>query len=268
MAAVSERATFQMTLYPAAACSGEPQSCHSPSTSERAHHVHDGSAQDSAISPRADERIAARAERARITDRLLQQAQTAGAERRRELLDEVVLINRCVAEAIARRYGNRGVPSQDLQQAAYEGRSRPCRSSTPRSGPTCSRMRCPPFAERCSATSETEAGWSGRRVAFRKRSGEVNRSVERLTQTLGREPSHLEVSQDLDCSESTVREAVEAFGSFTPSSLERPLDGSPSLRLADTLVDTASHDSEAAEARASSRLRCAGSPPGNVRSSS
>jgi RNA polymerase sigma-B factor len=69
-----------------------------------------------------DAPIVSRAERSRRTSELLLEAhQTADEARRSELLDEVILLNQCVAEAIANRYRGRGVPAEDLHQAAFEG---------------------------------------------------------------------------------------------------------------------------------------------------
>ncbi|MDO9352275.1 MAG: sigma-70 family RNA polymerase sigma factor, partial [Solirubrobacteraceae bacterium] len=63
-----------------------------------------------------------RAERSEQTAALLTESVTCGdpAERER-ILERVVLINRGVAEAVASRYRSRGVPQDDLVQAAYEG---------------------------------------------------------------------------------------------------------------------------------------------------
>ncbi len=59
--------------------------------------------------------------RAVRTKRLFSKASAAGHLRRQRLLESVVLVNREVAGAIARRYVNRGVEVDDLEQVAYLG---------------------------------------------------------------------------------------------------------------------------------------------------
>ncbi len=194
-------------------------------------------------------RLVSRAERASITQRLLEQAQTCEPDRRRDLLDEVVLINRSVAEAIARRYSNRGIPSQDLEQAAYEGLVKAVQKFDPSVRPDLLTYAVPTIRGEVQRHFR-DRGWMVRPPRrIQEAQWKVSRSIERLSQTLGREPSHLEVSRDLQCTESEVREAVEGFGSFSPASLERRLAGSATLTLGDTLVDETS-DLDAAEARA------------------
>src|SRR6187551_1267242 len=63
-----------------------------------------------------------RAERSRRTGELMRRAHSTQDEGlRSELLDEVILLNRCVAEAVANRYRGRGVSEEDLHQSAFEG---------------------------------------------------------------------------------------------------------------------------------------------------
>lgn len=65
-------------------------------------------------SRRAPDRTA----RSNQTNQLLGQAQTADRAERQRLLDEVVVANVEVARSIARRYRNRGIPLEDLEQVA------------------------------------------------------------------------------------------------------------------------------------------------------
>src|SRR4029079_19589263 len=62
---------------------------------------------------------ASRAERAERTAVLLARAAEATEPERARLLDEVVLINMGVANAIASRYRSRGISTEDLHQVAY-----------------------------------------------------------------------------------------------------------------------------------------------------
>src|SRR3954452_15702457 len=67
-------------------------------------------------------RTLSRAEGSRRTGELLRRAHaTDDLDLRDELLDEVILLNRGVAEAVANRYRGRGVSEEDLHQAAFEG---------------------------------------------------------------------------------------------------------------------------------------------------
>ena len=114
----------------------------------------------------------ARAERARRTEELFRQvAETDDPARRQALLDEVVLINRCVAEAVAARYRGRGVPQEDLEQSAFEGLVRAVHKFDPTVRPDLLTYAVPTIRGRCSAGSATRAGWSGPRGASRRCSG-------------------------------------------------------------------------------------------------
>src|SRR5688500_10862048 len=75
-----------------------------------------------ARSRRIESRRRHREERSLRTRELLKQAYaTDDLEARRELLDEVIVLNLSVANAVASRYRNRGVSQDDLEQAAHEG---------------------------------------------------------------------------------------------------------------------------------------------------
>src|SRR3954452_10113178 len=57
--------------------------------------------------------------RSEQTSELLQQAAGQPPERRRQLLEHVVLLNMAAPRSVARRYRNRGIAAEDLDQVAY-----------------------------------------------------------------------------------------------------------------------------------------------------
>ena len=82
--------------------------------------------------PLNGDRGLSRAERSQRTAELIAEAHSCDDEaRKRVLLDEVILINRGVAEAVASRYRGRGVSQDDLVQVAYEGLTKAVNGSTP-----------------------------------------------------------------------------------------------------------------------------------------
>lgn len=62
-----------------------------------------------------------RDERSQRTADLFESAATTDADRRRDLLNEVVLLNLRVAEGLAQRFSRRGVDLDDLTQVACVG---------------------------------------------------------------------------------------------------------------------------------------------------
>jgi RNA polymerase sigma-B factor len=210
-----------------------------------------GSAQETP--PRLDgDRGITRAERASSTDDLLQRAQAAADEdTRRRLLDEVVLINRGVAEAVASRYRRRGVPLEDLQQAAYEGLVKAVYRFDPTLGKDLLTYAVPTIRGELQRHFRDHS-WTvrpPRRV--QELQWRVNRCIEDLTQELGHEPSDGQIRDKMDISTSEYDEAIVAFGCFTPTSLDQPVSHDGAATVGDLLPDEAAEarDLDAAEAR-------------------
>lgn len=83
----------------------------------------------------ADAAALSHEERARRTEAVLRRAAAEpGAAQRTALLDEVVVLNMRVAEAVARRYRGRGLPVEDLTQIAYTALVRAVREFDPTQG--------------------------------------------------------------------------------------------------------------------------------------
>ena len=203
--------------------------------------------------PRLDgDRGITRAERANHTDDLLRRAHdvTDEAERRR-LLDEVVLINRGVAEAVASRYRRRGVPVEDLQQAAYEGLVKAVYRFDPTLGKDLLTYAVPTIRGELQRHFRDHS-WTvrpPRRV--QELQWRVNRCIEDLTQELGHEPSDGQVRDKMELSASEYDEAIVAFGCFTPTSLDQPVSYDGAATVGDLLPDETAdaRDLDAAEAR-------------------
>jgi RNA polymerase sigma-B factor len=78
---------------------------------------------------------------------------------------------------------------------------------------------------------------------------QITRSSERLSSELGRTPTGQEISDDLGCEEAAVSEAVQAFGSFSPVSLDRLALESGDLTLGDLLTTDDQDEMHFVEAR-------------------
>ena len=194
--------------------------------------------------------IMTRAERSRRTNELLLEAHaTDDPDRREALLDEVVLINRCVAEAVANRYRGRGVAVEDLHQAAFEGLVKAVQKFDPTVRPDLLTYAVPTIRGEVQRWFRDQSWMVRPPRRLQEMQWKVSRSIQSLEQELGREPTDDELCIDLDCSREELDETVQSYGCFQPPSLDRPVAGSEGLTLGSTLAeDEVGH--AAAEARA------------------
>jgi RNA polymerase sigma-B factor len=178
-----------------------------------------------------------RAERSERTRELLERAHRTRREREREeLLDEVVLINRGVAEAVAARYRGRGVPAEDLQQAAYEGLVKAVHKFDPNVRPDLLTYAVPTIRGEVQRWFRDQSWMVRPPRRIQELQWRISRSIDHLSQELGRPPSHGEVSKDVGCSTDELDEAVQGFGCFQPPSLDLPVgeSGTPMGELIGT----------------------------------
>lgn len=168
--------------------------------------------------------------------------------RRRQLLEQVVLANRSVAEGVACRFRNRGIAQEDLHQVAYEGLTKAVLRFDPTLGHDLLTYAIPTIRGELQRYLRDQ-GWS---VRPPRRLQELQRcivqSAEELTQQLGREPRHGEVMAELGLDARDYQEALAAFGCKRATSLDQPVgqDGDSSLG---TVVPDDDRDSAASEAR-------------------
>lgn len=189
-----------------------------------------------------------RRERSERTAELLERSRGADEETRRAILEEVVLINRGVAEAVASRYRNRGIAQDDLVQVAYEGLTKAVMRFDPELRNDLLTYAVPTIRGELQRYFRDQ-GWTvrpPRRV--QELQWRVNHAIEELGQELGREPTDAEVMAHLEIDADDYREAVEAFGCFQPTSLDLPV-GQESPTTLGALIPDDGHERDAADAR-------------------
>ena len=185
-----------------------------------------------------DVRDVAPRDRTAVSGRLLARAaaETDPVERKR-LQDEVVVLHMGLARAIAARYRGRGIPEEDLAQAAAMALLKAARHFDASRGVE--------FLSYAVVTMKGEVkrqfrdfGWMVRPPRpVQKLQSDVSRADADLTHRLGRSPTVAEVAHHLDVSEDEVLEALSADGCFTPTSLDTPVGSDGGAVLGDLLPD-------------------------------
>ena len=144
--------------------------------------------------------------------------------RRAALLDEVVLLNLGIADAVAMRYAARGVTSDDLVQVARLALIRATHGFD--------------VSRECDFLAYAVPSITGavkrhfRDVAWTVRPPrrvqeaqlQITNARPVMIQRLGREPTVPEIARQVSLDEETVIEALAADSCFTPDSLDRPVD--------------------------------------------
>jgi RNA polymerase sigma-B factor len=194
-------------------------------------------------------------ERSQLSMELLLQAADAREagddETRDRLLDKVVVINLRVASAIAARYQNRGVALEDLEQVAFEGLVKAVRRFDPSRRSDLLSYAVPTIRGEVRRYFR-DSSWTIRPPRrLMDLQWRINRTIDTMSQELGREPTDAEVADRLGLCAEEYDEALLAFGCFAPPSLEQPLAGAADLTLGDSLADLdgPAEAEEAAEAR-------------------
>jgi RNA polymerase sigma-B factor len=189
-----------------------------------------------------------RAERAEQTARLLQAAHDCADSAEAEALRaRVVLINRGVAEAVARRYRQRGLPQEDLDQVAYEGLTKAVARFDPTLRNDLLTFAVPTIRGELQRYFRDQ-GWTVRPPRrIQEVQNHAHAVVRELEQELGREPTNAEVAERLEISPEAYSEAMSALGCFQPASLDLPV-GADSATLGD-LLPGAEETQDASEAR-------------------
>lgn len=188
--------------------------------------------------------------RRRLTASLLHQASEAAEPERSGLLDQVVLVNMCVARSIASRYRARSIPIEDLEQVANAALVRAVHHFDLDRERDLLSYAVPSIRGELRRHFRDQ-GWT---VRPPRRIQELQSRVIEERDRLSEDdptPSAARIAASLGVPESDVDEALAAEGCFTPSSLDANVGSEGGgASLGDLLPDA--HDQEskdAAEAR-------------------
>jgi len=162
---------------------------------------------------------------------------------------DLVLAHLDVAHGIARRYRNRGIATDDLEQVARLGLVKAARNYDPAKQTDFLAYAVPTIRGEVRKHFRDQ-GWMvrpPRRV--QEMQSRILAAASELTQQLGRSPRPSEIAAELGEPLGEVEEALAADGCFSPSSLDRPVGaGVDAPSLGDMLPDPAD-DHDAVDAR-------------------
>jgi RNA polymerase sigma-B factor len=194
-------------------------------------------------------RSSERTQREQQTAELLRRtANVTDDDERRRLLDQVVLLNMCVATAIVSRYRRRGVPDDDLQQVAYLALVKAARGYDPSTGNDFLAYAVPTMRGEVKKYFRDHA-WGVRPPRrIQELQSRISLASSELAFELGRSPRPSEVARHLGEDLEAVTEALASDGCFSPTSLDRTVGVEGDATLGDLLgAEDSSRD--AAEAR-------------------
>jgi RNA polymerase sigma-B factor len=152
---------------------------------------------------------------------------------------DLVMSHLGVAHGIARRYRNRGIAADDLEQVARLGLVKAARSYDPAKQADFLAYAVPTIRGEVRKHFR-DHGWMvrpPRRV--QELQSRILAAAADLTQELGRSPRPSEIATRVGEPVGEIEEALGADGCFSPSSLDRPVSGGPDApSLGDLLPDS------------------------------
>ena len=143
-------------------------------------------------------------------------------ERRADQYDEIVMLHFDVAESIARRYRNRGVPHDDLVQVASLGLVKAAHGFDPERSDNFLSYAVPTMLGEVKRFFRDHA-WivrPPRRV--QELQATISSSTADLQQQTGRTPTAQEIAECTGAAPTDVKEAMLADHCYTPTSLDKP----------------------------------------------
>lgn len=190
-----------------------------------------------------------RTRRVRTEELLLELADATDQVTRQRIRDDIVRLNIDVAESIAARYRNRGVPREDLQQVACLGLVKAVRGFDPSAGHAFLSYAVPTIRGEVLRYFR-DSGWSVRPPRpIQELQPRIAAAREILGQQLGRPPRPSDIADHLGVGLDDVVEAMSADGCFAPSSLDAPVGENEIGTLGELLATDDGPDLAAVDAR-------------------
>jgi RNA polymerase sigma-B factor len=175
------------------------------------------------------ERRESRETRAKRTQELFSRVlATDDSEERGRLLDEIIVLNMTMADAVVSRYTGRGVAREDLRQVAYAALTRAAHRFDPTQGSEFVAFAVPTMRGEVRKHFRDHAWMVRPTRRIQELQPLMNRARDELWHELGRSPRPSEIAHRIGEPREVVVEALGTEGCYAPSSLDRPVlaDGS------------------------------------------
>jgi RNA polymerase sigma-B factor len=177
-----------------------------------------------------------REERMQLVAEMLEQAATVSDDERERILEEVILLNQCVAESIASRFNGRGIAAEDLRQVACEALVKAVRRFDPALHHDLLSYAVPTIRGEV-LRHFRDHGWLVRPPRrIQELQQQIGRTRDDLAVELARDPDPAEVAEAAGITEADHRDAMEAYGCFHGVSLDQPREPGTDTTLADVVV--------------------------------
>ena len=187
--------------------------------------------------------------RSETTARLFTERDAAAAAGRSALEDEIVRLNMPLARELSRRFRNRGVADDDLEQVAYLGLVKAVRGFSIDRGHDFLSFAVPTIRGEVRRHFR-DLGWAVRPPrSIQETQQKIAGCEAELYQQLGRAPRPSEIAAHLDLDIEQVVDALGAQGCFAPASLDAPA-GEEGDETAGTRLGELDPGFDLAEARA------------------
>jgi RNA polymerase sigma-B factor len=196
------------------------------------------------------ERRATRETRGKQTKELFGRVHAArDSEERRRLLDQIIVLNMAMADAVVSRYAGRGVAGEDLRQVAYAALTQAAHRFDPTQGSEFVAFAVPTMRGEVRKYFRDHA-WMVRPIRrIQELQPLIHHAEDELGRELGRSPRPSEIARCIGKPYEVVVEALGTDSCYAPSSLDRPVQADGSGPPLGELLGATDGTQDLAEAR-------------------